>query len=126
MLSYEKSTSESGEAFKDAAQNLIDGVLESHKAHDPRYSPTLLLEKDVDVESKTVVFSIRETIETLPIEGEQQRYSLWVSKNGEAPRQIFEDHGWPTKGDAFGFDFTVDEGVVTVSSDRKGEQRFTI
>lgn len=92
---------ESPSSFAEQAQQVMVGVVEDYQHNHPFYEPTMVKEAVVDEERKIAAFILFEQIDTdrLSTDGEgwlgdQFRYSLWVMKDGQEPKQLYEDHAY--------------------------------
>jgi hypothetical protein len=87
--------------FAEAAKQAMVETVEHHQHNHPLYQPTAIKESVIDEEREVAVYILFEQIDTdrLTEEGEgwlgdQFRYSLWLIKASQKPKQLYEDHAY--------------------------------
>jgi hypothetical protein len=92
---------ESPSSYTEQAKQAMVKVVENHQHNHPLYEPTHVVESVIDAARKIAVFILFEQIDTDRLAeygegwlGGQFRYSLWVMKAGQEPKQLYEDHAY--------------------------------
>ena len=87
--------------FQDQVMKSVLEVVKSHQHDHPMYRETAAERCIIDEKSCRAAFVLFEQIDTdrgSPDAsgwlGDQYRYSLWHMKEGEQPKQLYEDHAW--------------------------------
>jgi len=96
-----QASKESPLSFTEQVKQAMVKIVESHQHNHPLYKPTVVREWVIDEKRGVAAFILFEQIDTDRLSehsegwlGDQFRYSLWVMKRDEEPRQIYEDHAY--------------------------------
>jgi hypothetical protein len=118
---------DSGEGFGEIAQRLLTAVVAAHERPLP-YAATEVTESVLDADARLLAFVLFEQVDrdASNWQGDQFRYSIWVSQEGEAPRQVFEDHAYAKERDCAVDSLHVEGGVVKAVSHSKGTLSFEL
>jgi len=92
---------EANTEFEAYVKQAMDEVVKNHQHNHPLYQPTKIEKSLIDKEKKIAAFVLFEQIDTDRLTpesegwlGDQFRYSVWYIKEGEKPKQLFEDHAY--------------------------------
>ncbi len=90
--------------FEQHVKEAMNKVVKEHKHNHPLYFATRIEKSIIDKENKIAAFVLFEQIDTdrnAPEDegwlGGQFRYSIWFIREGEQPKQIYEDHDYIRK-----------------------------
>lgn len=99
-----KISKEDPRTFTDKVNRKMVEIVKSRKYNHPLYKPTTIKGSVIDEKRKIAAFILFEQIDTDRCTergegwlGDQFRYSLWVIKHGQEPKQLFEDHAYIRK-----------------------------
>lgn len=87
--------------FEHRVNEAIERVAQQHQHNHPLYKPTRITETVIDTKEGIAAWILFEQIDTDRSTedgegwlGDQFRYSLWLIRTGQEPKQIYEDHAY--------------------------------
>lgn len=87
--------------FERDVNEAMERVVQQRQHNHPLYKPTRITESVNDAERLIAAWILFEQIDTDRLSsdgegwlGDQFRYSLWVMKDGQEPKQLYEDHAY--------------------------------
>jgi len=128
--------------FEKYVKEKMQEVVESHKHNHELYQDTNIEKSIIDSEKGVAAFVLFEQIDTdrnthegHGWRGDQFRYSLWYVKDGEEPKQFFEDHDYLRKSKSgltgsrgrdarIGLEKLIDKGVLVQVTPQNAEGAF--
>ena len=128
MSKFEQPSASAAETTEDFAQlalKIEQAVADAHQKPRADYKKTVVGEHAIDEASRTVAFTLMEQIDK-DASGDQIRWSLWKSTNGQPAEMLFEDHAWTREKRDPGLEnVRIEDGEIKVTAD-KGEQSFAL
>jgi hypothetical protein len=87
--------------FEKQVEEAMAEIVKQHQHNHPLYQPTRITDHKIDCDAKQAAFILFEQIDTDRLSaasegwlGDQFRYSVWHMKEGEKPKQLYEDHAY--------------------------------
>jgi hypothetical protein len=128
--------------FEQYVKEAMDGVVNTRQHNHPLYQSTRIERSVIDKDNKRAAFVLFEQIDTdrCTPEGEgwlgdQFRYSVWFMREGEKPKQLYEDHAYMRRTKSaltgsrgrdahIGLERVLEDGVIAKITPRDAESAY--